>query len=94
MMAKTKKTKEAAQEKEESQEEAAQEEEQTSEEEDQAGKRIVAWHSGTLNQGTNAKKVMNIDHKDTKTYDAQMNQTRMVEMEYDLQDAKMFVMHK
>jgi hypothetical protein len=28
----------------------------------------------------------------TKTYNAQMNQTRTVEMEYDLQGAKMFVM--
>jgi hypothetical protein len=38
------------------------------------------------------RKVMNIACKDTKTYDAQMNQTGMVEMEYDLQGAKMFVM--
>jgi hypothetical protein len=37
------------------------------------------------------RKVMNVDCKDTKTYDAQMNQTEMVEMEYDLQGAKMFV---
>jgi hypothetical protein len=37
------------------------------------------------------RKVMNIDRKDTKTYDVQMNETGTVEMEYDLQGTKMFV---
>jgi hypothetical protein len=87
---------EEAQEEEESQEEAAQEEEQTGEEEDVTGEQML---QGTVEPKVRRstrvpmkRKVMNIARKDTKTYDAQMNQTGTVEMEYDLQGAKMFVM--
>jgi hypothetical protein len=81
---------------EESQEEAAQEEEQTGEEEDVTGEEML---QGTVEPKVRRstrvpmkRKVMNIARKDTKTYDVQMSQTGMVEMEYDLQGAKMFVM--
>jgi hypothetical protein len=87
---------EAAQEEEESQKAVAQEEEQTGEEEDRTGEELL---QGTVEpkvrQSTRVptqRKVMNIDRKDTKTYDAQMNQTATFEMGYDLQGAKMFVM--
>jgi hypothetical protein len=63
---------EAAQEEEESQEEAAQEEEQTGEEEDRTSEELL---QGTVEPKVRRstrvptqRKVMNIDRKDTKTY--------------------------